>query len=302
VTALSGSGALMEGIEGLSLLVSSSRRITISGADVNGVELALEPLASIAGRALIEPVSAAQKADCKATRGVRIEEVVISARPERSNKPEDQALAMLSAFKDTTPNEKGEFTTGFLRPGVQHLEVQLQENHYVKSMTLPPSTSNGKPIDAAKSGVKLKSGDKVKGLVVTIGEGTAGLRGKVVTGKESNPPSERMRVYLVPAEPEAADEVLRYFEGDIAADGGFVLTNLDPGKYWLIAREISDQEQAEVDHKPLAWDAGGRTSLRFEGEASKKIIELTRCRHLTDFVLSYTPLSKPSKPATKSTR
>ena len=300
VTALAGSGALMEGAEGLSVSVSSSRRVTISGSDVTGVELALEPLASIAGRALIEAASAAQKAECKASRGVRIEEVVISARGESGKKPEDQAVAMLSAFKDTTPNEKGEFTTGLLRPGVHRLGVQLPgENHYVKSMTLPPSTSNGKPIDAAKTGVRVKSGDKVKGLVVTIGEGAALLKGKIVTGKESNTPSERMRVYLVPAEPEAGDEVLRYFESDMAADGGFALTSLPPGKYWLVAREISDQEKAEGDHKPLAWDAGGRTSLRFEGEASNKTVELTRCQRVSDFVLIYTPLSKPSRPVTK---
>lgn len=300
VTAMAGSGSMMDGGEGLNISVSPSRRVTVSGADVAGIELALEPLASIGGRTMIEPASAAQKAECKATRGARHEEIVISTRGEGSRKPEDQPVAMLSMFKDTTPNEKGEFTAGFLRPGVHRLTVQLPgEQRYVKSMTLPPSAPSGKLLDVAKSGVKLKSGDKVKGLVVTIGEGAAGLRGKVVTGKESTPPSEKMRVYLVPAEPEAGDEVLRYFESDLAADGGFSLTNLPPGEYWLVAREISDQEQAEPDHKPLAWDAGGRVSLRFEGEASKKIVELSRCERVTDFVLSYTPLIKPTKPGKK---
>jgi len=303
VTALAGSGAVLEGTEGMSVSVSSSRRVTISGSDVTGVELALEPLASIAGRTMIEPASAAQKAECKATRGARLEEIVISTRGEGSSKPEDQSVAMLSAFKNTTPNEKGEFSAGFLRAGVQRLTVQLPgEQHYLKSMTLPPPAPNGKLLDVAKSGVKLKSGDKVKGLVVTISEGAAGLIGKVITGKDKDPPSEKMRVYLIPAEPEAGDEVLRYFESDIAADGGFSFTSLAPGKYWLVAREISDQEQAEGDHKPLAWDAGGRTSLRFEGEASKKTVDLTRCQRVTDFVVSYIPLAKPSKPGRKSTQ
>jgi len=38
------------------------------------------------------------------------------------------------------------------------------------------------------------------------------------------PPSTKMRVHLVPADAEAADEVLRYFEAEIAADGVFLLT------------------------------------------------------------------------------
>lgn len=298
VTAFAGSGPMLGGTEGMSMSVSRLKRVTIRGSDVTGVELVLEPLASIAGSALIEPTTAAQKAECKTSRGVRIEELVISARNESSKKSEDQGVTLLSAFRNTTPNEKGEFTTPFLRPGVQRLEVQLPgENHYVKSIILPSSTSNGNPVDAAKGGVKLKSGDKVKGLVVTISEGAAGLRGTVVTGKDKSPPSVKMRVHMVPAEPEARDEVLRYFESETGNDGGFAFTNLAPGKYWLVAREVSDQE--DPDHKPSGWDAGSRMALRFEGEASKQIVEFSRCQRVTDFVVSYIPLARPSKRGTK---
>lgn len=301
VTAMAGSGALMEGAEGLSILVSSARRVTIRGSDITGVELALEPLASIAGRAVIEPATSTQKAECKASRGVRIEEIVISTKGESKNKPEDQAVALLSAFKNTTPNEKGEFTNAFLRPGIRRMEVQFPgENHYVKSITLPSPTANGKLIDAAKSGIPLKSGDKVKGLIVTISEGAAGLTGKVVTGKNKEAPSVKMRVHLVPAEPEAVDDVLRYFENDIGGDGVFAFTSLAPGKYWIVAREISDQE--DPDHKPLAWESASRVALRFEGEASKQTVELSRCQRASDFVVSYIPLPKPSKSATKSSQ
>src|SRR4029079_10482595 len=105
---------------------------------------------------------------------------------------EDQSLAMLFAYNVTTPNEKGEFTSNYLRPGVHHLEVQLPgENHYLKTITLPSSTPGEKPIDAAKTGLKVKAGDKVKGVVVTISEGASGLTGKVVTGKDKQPPSTK---------------------------------------------------------------------------------------------------------------
>ena len=77
-----------------------------------------------------------------------------------------------------------------------------------------------------------------------------------------------MSVHLVPAEPESAEAILRYFEANVSPDGSFTLTNLQPGKYWLVGRETSDSEQAVANPTPLAWDAGARTSLRFEGEAS----------------------------------
>ena len=304
VTATAGSGAMLEGPEGMNVLVSPSRRATVSGADVTGIDLPLEPLGSIAGRAVFEPVSdTTQKPDCKPTRRARLEELVITSQSEGKRQPEDQAAALLSIFKDTTPNDKGDFVISFLRPAVHHVDIQLPtEQLYIKSVVLPLATPNGNPVDAAKSGVLMKSGEKVKGLVVTISEGASGLRGRVVTGEAGKPPTSKMRVHLVPAEPEAADDVLRYFENEVAADGAFSLTNLAPGKYWLVGRELSDEEQGEVDHKPLAWDAGGRVGLRFEGEATKKVITLTQCQRVEDFRLNYAPLIKPSKqPSKKST-
>ena len=262
----------------------------MKGADVSGVNLIIEPLASIAGRTVLEPLqNAKQKATCKELRPVPIEGTVLSARDERKETLLDPISGPLGAFQDTTPNEKGEFIISLLRPGIHRLDIQLPAEHlYVKSITLPQADTAAKPMDAARSGVKLQSGDKIKGLVVTISEGAAGLEGRVVIGPENKPPSAKMRVHLVPAEPE------------VAADGGFALTNLAPGKYWIVGREVSEPEQAEADHKPLAWDAGARTALRFEGDALKKVIELMQCQLVSDYRLRYVPLTKPSKPGPKA--
>ncbi len=301
LTAMGGGGATIEGGDNVSLLLSQPVRVTVSGGDVTGVELALEPLASIAGGAVIEPLrDLAQKTGCKDDRSARVEEVVIGTRDDRKPRPQDQALALLSSFKNTSPSDKGEFSLRFLRAGIHRVDLQLpSEILFIKSVTLPPANANAKPIDAAKNGLALKSGDKIKGLVVTLSEGAAGVLGKVVTGEESKPPATKMKLHMVPAELEAVDEVLRYFEAEVSADGGFSLMNIAPGKYWLVAREMSEQEQTEADHKPVAWDAGGRLGLRFEGDASKKVIELAPCRRVADFVLKYTPLIKPSKPPAK---
>jgi hypothetical protein len=301
ITAMGGSGNLAMGAEGLSMSLSDSHRVTVRGADVTGVQLTLEPLASIAGRAVLEPLQdAKQKAECKDARPAPLEEVVLSARDQRKQIAADPLSTSLAEFKNTTPNGKGEFVIGLLRPGVQRLDAELPgENLYIKTITLAQMDPNAKPIDAAKSGITIRSGDKVKGLVVTLSGGAAGLRGKIVSSEDSKAPPMKMRVYLVPSEPEAADEVLRYAEAEAAADGSFSLKNLAPGKYWVIARENSDQDQTEDDRKPLAWDAGARVGLRFEGDASKKVIELTHCQFVSDYRLKYVPLTKPSKPPEK---
>jgi len=292
---------LTAGAESMTASVSEPRRVTIKGADVSGINLVIEPLASIAGRIVLEPLQdAKQKALCRDTRPSPIEGTVLSTRDERKETAPDPISGPLGAFKNTTPNEKSEFIISLLRPGVHHLDVQFPAEHlYLKAVTLPQPDPKARPIDAAKNGVSLKSGDKIKGLVVTTSEGAARLSGKVVIGAENKPPEARMRVHLVPAEPEAADEVLRYFEADVSADGAFALTNLPPGKYWLVGRETSDAEQAEPDRKLLAWDAGARTSLRFEGEASKKVIDLTQCQIIADHQSKYVPLTRPSKPPAK---
>ena len=285
------------------VLVSQPKRVTMNGADVTGIELALEPLASITGRAVIERLpNAAPKPECKDARNPKVEEVVISARTQNKPRPEDSAYGSLSTPRDTAPTDTGEFTLALLRAGVHRIDLQLlSETVYFKSATSPPGSSENKPVDVAKNGIPLKSGDKLNGVIVTISEGAAGLRGKVVTGEDNKPPEVKMRVHLVPAEPEAADVVLRYFETSVSGDGGFALANLAPGKYWLVAREIAEGDPAETRQTPVAWEAGGRMGLRFEGDATKKVIELGPCQRLADFVLSYKPLVKPSTPSKKGT-
>lgn len=302
VTAMGGSGNLGASAEGLTASLSQSRRVTLRGLDVTGIELTLEPLGSIAGRAVLERLQdSKQKPECKDVQNTPLEGIVFSAHDQRKQTALDPLAFSMAEFKNTTPDEKGEFVIRLLRAGAQRLNVELPgENLYLKAMTLPQAAPNAKPIDAAKSGITLKSGEKAAGLVVTLSEGAAGMRGKVVASEDNKPLSVKMRLHLVPAEPEAGDDVLRYYEADAAADGSFSVSNVAPGKYWLIARENSDQDQPEVERRSLAWDAGARVALRFEGEASKKVIELTRCQRVTDFVLTYTPLIKPTKPPAKT--
>lgn len=302
VTAIGTSGnmGMAAGSEGITASVSQPRRVTVRGADVSGINLIIEPLASLAGRVVLETLQdPKQKTLCKEFRTVAIEGTVLSTHDDRKDTL-DAISGPLGAFKDTTPNEKNEFIISLLQPGTHWLAVQFPAEHlYLKAISLPQAEPNTKPIDAARTGVRLKSGDRVTGLLVTMSEGAARLAGKVVVGADSKPPDTKMKVHLVPAEPEAADDVLRYFESDVSIDGAFTLVNVQPGKYWLVARETADAEQADSSRKPLALDAGARNALRSEGEASKSTIELTTCQVVNDHRLKYVPRSSPTKPPAK---
>jgi hypothetical protein len=267
---------------------SAPRRITVRGGDVTGIELKLLPLSSIAGRVVLEKLN---KTECQITRRGELEELLLVPRRE-----DREARRGMFAYiiQDATPNDKGEFLVRDLEAGRYRLNVQLPSDHwYVKAMNFATATAAvARPAPArtaaarttvpslAASGLTLKGGEKLAGVTVTIAEGAAELRGRV-EGK--NLPS-RLRVHLVPAEAEAAADALRYHEA-VTRDGAFAFQHLAPGKYWLLARAVPDDEADEKPAKPAAWDANERAKLRREAEAANKVLELTTCQRVKDYVL-----------------
>ncbi len=54
-------------------------------------------------------------------------------------------------------------------------------------------------------------------------------------------------MYLVPAEKESAADVLRYFAGEVEADGLLAINNVPPGRYWTLAQTWPNKEiQSEM--------------------------------------------------------
>jgi hypothetical protein len=133
----------------------------------------------------------------------------------------------------------------------------------------------------------LKAGEKITGVVATIAEGAAGLSGKVIPVAEGSRLPARLRIHLIPAEARAADEVLRYAEAYARSDGSFLLSNLAPGKYWLIARAAPDDETSDSPVAPIAWDANERAKLRRQALAAKNEIELQPCGRLKNYALRF---------------
>jgi hypothetical protein len=149
------------------------------------------------------------------------------------------------------------------------------ESWYVRSVT-----SANKPVaDAGRGGLALKAGEKLTGLTVTVAEGAAVLKGRVVAAS-----SARLRVHLIPAEREAAEDALRYAEA-VATGGAFSFANVAPGRYYLLARPEDEIESGPP--RPPAWDAEARARLRREAEAANVAVELKPCARVSDFALRY---------------
>ena len=272
---------------------AARRRVTIKGNDITNIQLQLLPLGAIEGVINVETLAEKDRpADAKPARQAMPEETMLSLRYDDARSEDEDEQWNSRARK--APNDKGEIKYTGVPAGRYRVTAHLpSEDWYVKAISLEPATAETKPtatpakapkpakIDAGKQGLNLKAGEKLKGLTITLAEGAAGLRGRVIAEKNKALAS-RLRVHLVPA--EAADNALRYYEV-VTRDGVFAFNHLAPGKYWLVARAVPEDEADEKPAKPVAWDAATRTKLRAEAEAANNAVELTPCQRVKDFTL-----------------
>jgi hypothetical protein len=328
---LSATATANVGLGGMSgtTYVAPARRIKVKGGDVTGVELKLLPLASISGQLVIEKLKAdAARAACQGLRPAVPQEAVIrgrnDARTQAASQPQMAgAMAAFSINSENTPDEKGAFKIMITEASRYRLEVKLPtEDLYVQSIGLPkaaaasPAKSGGaretaKPPatgtpaetgkqlrDAARSGISIKLGESVDNVLILIGEGAAGLRGQIKAEGGALP--SRLRIFLVPAEAESADNVLRYFETDMQKDGTFSLSHLPPGRYFILTRVVNEETASEEMPRPVAWDTELRQLLRTEAEAKNLLLDLQPCQRLNDYLLRFTVAAPVKKPEQKN--
>jgi hypothetical protein len=283
---------------------SEGRRVKVQGADLTGINLSLTPLASIAGRLVLE---SNPPADCVRRRPFAMQEMVISARryvPETKGavRPAGRAqtatpdppLSFLNQNVDAGFEAKGDFTMRGLQAGAFRINAQLPgSGWYLRSISIGTAATMPKPSDPniARDGLTLKSGERVAGLTVTITEGAGGLRGHISVAEGQRVPTG-MRVYLVPIEREAAENVLRFFETAAEADASFAISNIAPGRYWIIARSADDGDPTKV--KPIRQESALRVRILHEAEALKKEISFKPCERLADYELPYSSSATPA--------
>lgn len=257
---------------------AAPRRVTVRGADLSGIELRLTPFSAVTGKLVLEAPPKTQPTEkaCPSPRNAALEETAVHLLPE--------PLPRFGNLPVGYPTRQGDFTLRHLSAGRYFIAPQLASpTWYLRSVTAPDATRPGQKTDLARAGLLLKAGEKLKDVTLTIGTNAAQLAGqlKLADGQKLPP---RLRVHLVPAEPEAAEQTLRYYETDANGAGAFAFQQLAPGKYWLHARAVTTEESAA----PLAWKPAERARLRREAAAANVAAELQPCQQRKDFGLKYT--------------
>lgn len=270
---------------------SEPRRIKVKGADITGIELTTKPLSSLAGRITLEPSRAEE---CKGKRRPLLAETLVStARNEK-----DSALVGAIRFFGTVaaPDKEGAFTLRNIPPGRYSFNARFFARYwYLKSITsqpaVPPAAKAAvvnQPSDVAKNWTNVKLGDRVPNVNVTLAAGAASLRGQLSAPEGQKLPAKSF-LYLVPAERDQAEDVLRFFVTPVASDGNFAFNNLAPGRYWLLGRLPVENDLETTAKLRLPDEGTKRSKLRGEAEAGKAVIELKPCQNFTDFQLPLKP-------------
>ena len=269
--------------ESMNFALSAPRRVVVRGADLSGIELKLLKLGSVSGRAVIE----APNAECKTAHQFKVEEALIELKRDDKTPgvfasglfPSETGVSLGSA----TPDKDGGFNAKNLEAGRYRIGADLpDENWYIRAIT---QAASPKPLDVSRAGVTLKQGEKLSGFEMIIAQGAASLSGKVVPSHEGAQLPKRLRVHLIPAETDSADDLLRYAEAPVRGGGSFEFKHIAPGKYLLQTRQAPEKEANDAPARPLAWDAVERAKLRREAAAAKNEIELKVCERVKDHVL-----------------
>ena len=276
----------------------ATKRVTVRGGDLTGVELTLAQLASITGAFMLDQIKPEDKCD---QRDSQLIETVFAARRDEPRKSGSQIMTTMLAGLGGTVNAKGEFIARNLDAGRYRFEIKLPtEAWYVRAINLPPAVAAtnqqaATPSAASKPNqsypwqgtVAIKSGQQVSGVSIIVGQDAANLRGRVTVTPEGTPFPADLHVHLVPADREQANDVLRYSETTIMSDGSFAFSNIAPGRYFIVSRVETAAETPGKSPRPSAWDPAARAKLRQEAEAAKVVVELKPCQRLKDYALPF---------------
>lgn len=275
-------------------LRSAPQRVTVRGADVTGLSLTLAPLSSIEGRLVFE---SDPKAACGQRKETAAPETIVKAwrlapeKPDANIKPEASTAApsLVSSPTVTSGDLKGSFLLKNLQSGTYRIDSQPPASGwYLKFIAIGTRTGAVRAAvpNVARDGISLKGGEHITGLVVTITEGASRLVGRISTVEgRSLPP--RLAVYLVPVEREAADNVFRFYEARLSADRTFTLDNINPGKYFIVAHSLTENENDPP--KSIRQDSGFRATISREAAAAKTEISLKPCERVADYELPFSP-------------
>lgn len=257
---------------------SEPRRITIKGADVTGIKLVTKPLPSIAGQIVLVD---SKEPDCKGKRRPNYDEMLVTAQPDPT------VLQPAQFFSEQgSPNRAGEFLMRNLSPGQIRLNARFFAKYwFLQSIALPSPTASTttatQVIDGSRNWIVLKPGDRVTGLKIVLAEGAASVQG-VIELKDGGRIPRALYITLVPAEAENRENILRFFAVPVSDDGRFIVSNVPPGRYFVLPRSMQEYESDPASRLRLPDQSKTRAAFRRAAEAAKNEMELKPCQNLTD--------------------
>jgi hypothetical protein len=270
--------------------VAEPKRITVRGNDITGIELTIRALGSIGGRVTLEKSNATE---CKNKRQPLLSETLVTTRRSENEKPGEQPRFISFFASQAVPNPAGDFLIRNLAPGRYNFTTRFFAKYwYLRSIVQPVATvpvaakasAVNRQNDLARNGVTLKFGESVSKVTVNLAEGAASLHGNLKLDTGQSVPA-KFFVYLVPAEKESAEDVLRFFASEVGSDGTFALNNLAPGRYWALG-QVTPNGEAQSEMKLRSPDeAEARDRLRHAAEAGNLPVELKPCQNMTDYQL-----------------
>ena len=235
------------------------QRVTVQGASVTDLVLTLTPMSSIAGRVLLETAEPIEA--CRGTNAGSIQEALVTAHREVAAGKTPSLASLLPV--EGKPDQGGEFLLTNMNAGRYVLDVRPPSRiWFVRDIAWENAAKT------LSTDVTLKSGERVQGLKIKLAQGAASIAGQVANA------GTRLRVYLVPAEKEHENNALRYANTPVQTDGGFSITNLAPGRYWLLVREADPSIP--------------RAALRREAIKANVEVQLQPCQKLVNQALRIT--------------
>lgn len=264
-----------------------TRKIEVKGRDVTGINATLFGLGSVNGLVTTEAASL-----CSDAGAVAVDQIVIRAERLDSSYEEDLINPFISNRIEVGVNSERRFAFNGLKRGRYRVEPWLNnETWYVKSIALRSNetTSLQKNINpepatnVANKGMVVTAGQALNNLVVHLSSGAATVQGSIITSKEKT--SSVARIFLVPATPNLQDDVLRYSEALTDREGKFVLKNIAPGSYRILAQDSADR--GSVNRSANMLDSKVRLALQHLAQQEGKPLELKQCQRVNDLELPF---------------
>ena len=252
-------------------VMSEPKSIRLRGADVEGVELLMMLLGSVRGRIVLEESKATE---CKDKKAPVLSEISVSAWHRRTEAAKRLPLIIWQRGIPVKPDTRGDFVLRNLAPAEYSFDTRfLAKGWYLRSITLgPPALSRPRDISQLWTTVKR---EELAGLTMTIAHGSASIQG--VIEKTQSETTQLLNLFLVPAEPENATDRLRFYGVQPALDGKFELSDLAPGRYWIVTRPAVDDSLIQFRSPD---EAALRAELRREAEVQKTEIEVKPCQNV----------------------